>query len=166
MPSIKTVMHRYVPARCLQITLFVFLAALFGALSNPVAATETNYNGHYELVDAKANRTFSLDVKQTGSRAEVSFSAAMADGSGAAPDGSGKGHVEDGILSFKFKDSFNNEGTCTLESRKGKGGFLLNMTVLKVVDPGPFHFYGGHPAQKNLGQVLAAVVSADIGGKM
>lgn len=102
--------------------------------------TDVNYNGHYELADAKAGRTFSLEVAQTNSRATISFSAAMADGSGAAPDGTGKGRVEDGILSFAFKDSFNNEGTCTLESRKD--GYHLVMTVTKVVEPRPFHFYG------------------------
>jgi len=118
----------------------VVAAALFGAISGHAASTETNYNGHYELADGKANRAFSLEVKQTKSRAEVSFSAAMTDGSEAAPDGSGKGRIEDGVLSFKFKDSFNNEGTCTLES--GKHGYQLNMVVTKVVDPRPFHFYG------------------------
>ena len=124
------------------------LTALFGALSSPAMATEPNYSGHYELADAKtkADRTFSLEVKQTGDRASISFSAAMVDGSGAAPDGTGKGHVEDGVLSFKFKDSFNNEGTCTLESKPD--GFHLCMTVMKVVDPGPFHFYGNIPLKK------------------
>ena len=52
----------------------------------------------------------------------------------------GKGRVEDGVLSFKFKDSYNNEGTCTLESMPD--GYHLSMTVTKVVDPLPFHFYG------------------------
>ena len=118
----------------------VVVAALFGTLFGHAASTETNYNGHYELADAKAGRTFSLEVKQTGSRADVSFSAAMADGSGAAPDGAGKGRVEDGLLSFAFKDSFNNEGTCTLVSKKG--GYHLSMTVTKVVESRPFHFYG------------------------
>jgi hypothetical protein len=119
----------------------MIVAALFGTLSSGHASpTKTNYNGHYELADAKAGRTFSLEVRQTGSRADVSFSAAMTDGSGAAPDGAGKGRVEDGVLSFAFKDSFNNEGACTLESRND--GYHLSMTVIKVVDPGPFHFYG------------------------
>jgi hypothetical protein len=118
----------------------MFVTALFGTLSGHAASTETNYNGHYELADAKASRTFSLDIKQTHSKADVFFSAAMADGSGAAPDGTGKGRVADGVLSFDFKDSFNNEGTCTLESKKD--GFHLSITVIKVVDPGPFHFYG------------------------
>jgi len=118
----------------------LIVLSLFGTLPGHAASVETNYNGHYELAGAKADRTFSLEVKQTGSRADVSFSAAMADGSGAAPDGSGKGRVEDGVLSFAFKDSFNNEGTCTLASKAD--GYHLSMTVTKVVDPDPFHFYG------------------------
>ena len=116
------------------------VAALFGALFGHASAAEISYNGHYELADAKAARTFSLDVKQTGSRALISFSAAMSDGSGAAPDGEGKGHVEDGVLSFTFKDSYNNEGTGMLQF-KNKAYHLI-LTITKVVDPAPFHFYG------------------------
>jgi hypothetical protein len=130
----------------------VVLAALFGTLFGHASSAETNYSGHYELTAAKADRTFSLEVAQTGSRAKISFSAAMAHGSGAAPDGTGKGRVEDGILSFKFKDSFNNEGTCTLES--GKKGYQLSMTVTKVVDPRPFHFYGNVLLKKTSNQPL------------
>jgi hypothetical protein len=124
----------------LGLRMAVIVAALAATFSGLASSTKTTYNGHYELADAKAARMFSLDVKQTGSRADVAFSAAMADGSGAAPDGEGKGRVEDGVLSFDFKDSFNNEGTCTLESRND--GYHLSMTVTKVVDPGPLHFYG------------------------
>jgi len=120
--------------------IFIAALALLGMPLSHAAPAQSNYNGHYELADPKAARTFSLDVKQTDSRAEVSFSAAMADGSGAAPDGDGKGRVDDGVLSFDFKDSFGNEGSCTLEP--GKGGYILSITVLKVVDPSPFHFYG------------------------
>ena len=143
---LSRILRTCVPRQSLRLA--IFIAVLFGALSSPATAAVANYSGHYELADAKAktNRTFSLEVKQTGDRAEVSFSAAMADGSGAAPDGTGKGHVEDGVLSFKFKDSFNNEGTCTLESKPD--GFHLSMTVIKVVDPGPFHFYGTIPLKK------------------
>jgi len=118
----------------------VVWAALCGTFSARASSTETDYNGHYELADVKAGRTFSLEVMQTGSKADVAFSAAMADGSDAAPDGTGKGRVEDGILSFAFTDSFKNEGTCTLESRNGC--YRLVMTVTKVTDPRPFHFYG------------------------
>jgi hypothetical protein len=106
-------------------------------------AGQTDYSGHYELAaGAKASRTFTLDVTQKPkqSEAKISFSAAMSDGSGSAPDGDGKGEVEDGVLNFKFKDSFNNEGTATLTEKKGK--YLLSLTLTKVVDPGPLHFYG------------------------
>ena len=116
------------------------MAVLMATFAVPAESKETNYNGHYELAGTKTGRTFTLDVKQTGSRAQISFSAAMADGSGAAPDGTGKGHVEDGVLSFEFKDSFNNEGTATLESLKD--GFHLSLVVTKVVNSDPFHFYG------------------------
>jgi hypothetical protein len=114
---------------------------LFAMVLAHAAKGETNYGGRYELVDGKAGRTFSLVVNQKKSRAEVSFSAAMADGSGAAPDGTGKGQIEDGVLSFAFKDSFDNEGTCTLSLGKS-GGYNLSITVIKVVNPSPFHFYG------------------------
>jgi len=124
----------------LALCAFLLAAALSGAVSGQTPPENTNYNGHYEMVDVKAGRKFSLDVKQAGSRAEVSFAAVMTDGSGAAPDGTGKGRVEDGVLSFAFKDNFSNEGTCTLELLKD--GYHLSMTVLKVADPAPFHFYG------------------------
>lgn len=120
--------------------LAAIVTSFLSSLATPSAAADMNYNGHYEIADPKAVRTFSLEVKQTGSRAAVTFSAAMADGSGAAPDAEGKGHVENGVLSFDFKDSFDNKGTCSLESKKD--GYHLSMTVLKVVDPSPFHFYG------------------------
>jgi hypothetical protein len=120
-------------------TIFVVIA-LLGSLSARAAADEKNYTGHYELLAAKANRSFSLDVKQDGSRATISFNAAMADGSGAAPDATGKGHVEDGVLNFKFTDSFKNEGTAVLTRKQNV--YQLSLTVTKVDDPSPLHFYG------------------------
>jgi hypothetical protein len=128
----------------------LLVVALFSAISARAATPETDFNGHYELAGAKTGHAFSLDVKQNHSRAEVSFFATMEDGSGTSPDGAGKGRVEDGVLSFNFKDSFNNEGTCTLS--RGKGGYSLSITVLKVVDPSPFHFYGDILLKKTAGQ--------------
>lgn len=115
-------------------------ATIFVATPTRAETPETDFTGHYELANDNGGRVFTLEVKQHRERADVSFSAAMTDGSGSAPDGSGPGRIEDGVLSFKFKDSFNNEGTCKLFS--GKGGYHLSMTVVKAVDPGPFHFYG------------------------
>ena len=127
----------------------IFQAAVIAALVMlaPLARASTpdvNYNGRYEMVDLKAARVFSLKVTQTKHVADVTFSAAMADGSGPAPDGAGKGRIENGILSFKFKDSFKNEGTCTLQPSLGAtpGLYQLNITVTKAIDPSPFHFYG------------------------
>jgi hypothetical protein len=122
------------------------LAAVIAALfATPLVHADSkviNYNGHYELAAAKSDRSFSLDVKQKArdDDATISFSAAMADGTGAAPDATGKGEVEDGILTFKFKDSYNNEGT-GIFNFKNKA-YHLTLTVTKVVDPAPFHFYG------------------------
>jgi len=132
--------HRQERLPALGWRMALVVAALFAAVPGHASAAQTNYNGHYEMADGKAGRTFSLDVKLKDSKADISFSAAMDDGSGAAPDATGKGHVEDGVLSFSFKDSFNNKGTCTLQFFKD--GYHLSITVLKVVDPSPFHFYG------------------------
>ena len=135
---------------CMQLCRICSLA--FGALAiaavmifsmslGHAGVTAPNFAGHYELANSKAGRAFSLEVKMTDPRhAEISFSAAMDDGSGPAPDGDGKGRIEEGVLSCKFTDSFSNEGTCTLTP--AKHGYEFNMVVVKVVDPRPFHFYG------------------------
>jgi hypothetical protein len=144
------------PARSFSSKVIALFLLVFGvSLSAHAGTAKTDYSGHYELADAKAKRTFSLDVRQTKTRVVVVFAAAMMDGSGASPDGEGKGRIEDGVLSFDFKDSFNNEGTCTLAT--GKGGYLLIMTVIKVVNPSPFHFYGSVLLKKTSDKV--AVVS-------
>ena len=128
------------PLTKIGVRLAVIAVALFAALPGRAASPEADYSGHYEMVNAKAGRVFSLDVKQNHERVDVSFSAAMEDGSGAAPDATGQGRIENGVLSFDFKDSFNNEGSCTLAL--GTGGYHLCMMVAKIVDPSPLHFYG------------------------
>ncbi len=135
----------------------LFLLAFGGSLSAHADAVKTDYSGHYELANAKARRIFSLDVRQTKTRAVVAFAASMMDGSGAAPDGEGQGRIEDGVLSFAFTDSFKNEGTCTLAT--GKGGYCLSMTVLKVVNTSPFHFYGTVLLKKTTDKI--ALISRD-----
>lgn len=98
------------------------------------------FTGHYELADKKANHSFSLDITQTAAKADLSFSAAMADGSGAAPDGDGQGQMRSGVLTFTFKDSFENEGSGTLVKKKDV--YHLTINVTKVVEPRPLRFYG------------------------
>jgi hypothetical protein len=96
-------------------------------------ADAVNYTGHYELADAKAGYSFSLDITQTGSGFQLTFLAAMADGSGAAPDGGGQGKVDtDGTLKFTFKDSFDNAGSGTLIF--AKDGYHLSLDPTTVAD--------------------------------
>jgi hypothetical protein len=134
--------------RTLGFRTILIAVALLSSLLGRAAATETDFGGSYELADTKAGRAFLLEVKQSHQRAMVSFAAEMGDGSGSAPEGQGR--IKNGVLSFAFRDSFKNEGTCTLAS--GKGGYHLNMVVSKVVDPSPFHFYGNVLLKKTSNQ--------------
>jgi hypothetical protein len=135
-------------------TLALFIVAVIcsGGLTNARAAADVNYSGHYVMADKKADRSFTLDVTQTKRRAEISFAAAMTDGSGAVPHGTGKGRVEDGVLSFDFKDNYKNEGTCTL--KPGKDGFVLSITVATLADISPIHFYGTVSLRRTSGQPM------------
>jgi hypothetical protein len=120
--------------------LFLGILTLFLALVG-ARAEAIDYTGHYELTNASADWVFAIDIAQTGSKADVSFSASMVDGSGAAPEGGGKGVVDKtGVLTFKFKDSFDNEGAGTLVL--GRDGYRLEMDVTTVVEPRPLRFYG------------------------
>jgi hypothetical protein len=104
-------------------------------------AKPMDYTGHYERTDTNSGAAFSLDITQTGIKANVSFSAGREDGSGAAPDGGGEGTVDrKGVLTFKFTDSFNNEGTATLD--REKDGYHLEMNVSSVAEPRAMSLYG------------------------
>ena len=110
--------------RNLLLAALALLAGMVGGTAAPMA--KADFTGHYEPADAKSEQSFSLDVTQTGTKADLSFSAANNDGSGAAPDGDGKGDLDSsGILKFKFTDSFGNAGNATLSATKG--GYRLQM---------------------------------------
>jgi hypothetical protein len=99
--------------------------------------------GRYES-DCSASERYSVrfrvSVKQTGSQASVSFTAAFAGGHIAAPDGEGTGEVSStGKLTFRFEDSFSNEGTATLK-RRGKS-YVLTIRPTKVVEKRPLLLY-------------------------
>lgn len=122
--------------------LAVILAATTGIAH---AAPPPAFDGNYELAGHRTDRTFSLAITHEGHdtrHVKVSFSAAMADGSGAAPDADGSGKIRDGVLSFKFKDSFANEGTATLSPKPHTDIYQLDMVVTKVAEASPLHFYG------------------------
>ena len=117
---------------------FLLLTFCTGAVAADKSAID--FSGHYEL--AKSSKAaFALEVEQKGKTATISFSAAHQDGSGAAPDGDGKGRLNPrGELEFKFSDSFENTGSATLR-RDGKS-FRLSMEMTKVVEPRAVVFYG------------------------
>ena len=133
-------------------SLGLFAGLLAVTTSTVQASPPLSYNGSYELAGNRTDRQFSLEVRQIGSRVKIDFTAAMADGSGAAPDAEGDGRIEDGVLSFKFKDSFDNEGLCKLQPSHGV--YQLDMVVTKVVEPSPLHFYGTLLLKKTAGRTI------------
>ena len=136
--------------------ILVLLTSLMTALPACAAAPppKPHFDGSYELAGNRTDRVFSLAVQLDGRRAKINFSASMADGSGAAPDAEGTGKVEDGVLNFKFKDSFDNEGTCKLHIVPGSELYQLEMVVTKVVEPSPLHFYGTLQLKKTSDQSI------------
>jgi hypothetical protein len=131
------------PLAPLFAAILVLLAGLFAATpASAEPAPKPDFSGRYELAGNRTDRIFNLEVQLDGRRAKISFSACMADGSGAAPDAEGTGKIQDGVLNMKFKDSFDNEGTCKLQLLPSTELYQLDMVVTKVVEPSPLHFYG------------------------
>ena len=129
--------------------LFALLIGLLVAVPAFAApAPKPDFNGNFVLAGKRTDRAFFLAVDLNGRRAKVNFSASMVDGSGASPDADGTGKIEDDVLNFKFKDSFDNEGTCKLRLLPGTSIYQLEMVVTKVVEPSPLHFYGTLQLQK------------------
>ena len=136
---------------------FLTLLALTAALVLPVAAAPKkpakpadekpaaekvapDFTGHYERTgDAKT--VFILIIRHTGDSAEMEFSAGRADGAGAAPDGNGKGSLnEKGELEFTFDDSFGNKGTAVF--KKTGATYQLTIKPETVADPRAAKLYG------------------------
>lgn len=118
----------------------LFLVMLLALGMPAFAASAPDFTGHYELAKSTA-KAFALDVTQKDGKAEVSFSAGHEDGSGAAPDGDGKGRINaQGELTFSFTDSFGNTGSAVL--RRTSSGYRLAMKMDKVEEPRALVHYG------------------------
>ena len=133
------------------------LLALTAALVLPVAAAPKkpakpaeekpgaekvapDFTGHYERT-GDAKNVFILIIRHAGATAEMEFSAGRADGTGAAPDGSGKGNLNDkNELEFTFDDSFGNKGTAVF--KKAGAAFQLTIKPETVTDPRAAKLYG------------------------
>ena len=111
------------------------------AVEKPAAEkTVPDFTGHYEQ-SADAKTVFILIIRHTGATAEMEFSAGRADGTGAAPDGNGKGTLnEKNEIEFTFDDSFGNKGTAVF--RKAGAAYQLIMKADTVADPRAAKFYG------------------------
>ena len=111
------------------------------AVDKPAAEkTAPDFTGRYERA-GETKSVFILHVRQAGTTAEVEFSASKADGSGAAPDGTGVGALNDkGELEFNFEDSFGNKGIATLK-KTGKS-FQLSMKAETVNEARAVKLYG------------------------
>lgn len=110
------------------------------AATEKAAQPAPDFSGRYERAgDSKS--VFILYVRQAGANADVEFSASKADGSGAAPDGTGTGRLNDkGELEFTFEDSFGNKGTGTL--KKTGGSLQLNLKATTVNEARAVKLYG------------------------
>ncbi len=99
-----------------------------------------DFTGHYEL-SGDAKTVFILIIRHSGATAEMEFSAGRADGTGAAPDGNGKGILNDkSELEFTFDDSFGNKGTAVF--KKTGATFQLAMKAATIADPRAAKLYG------------------------
>lgn len=124
----------------------LFLALFFALVGPAFAAPAPDFTGHYELAKSGA-KAFALDVTQKDDKAEISFSAAHEDGSGAAPDADGQGRINThGELAFTFTDSFGNTGSAVLQ--RTKGGYRLTMKMDKVEEPRALVHYGILPLKR------------------
>jgi hypothetical protein len=116
----------------------LFLAAASFAVQ---AADSPGWAGQYHDEKFLGGRAvFQLSIEQSGSKTQVSFDAAWADGHGAAPEAEGPATVSGNTLTFTFKDTFENSGTGTI-TRSGND-ILVTINPTHVVEPRCLGFYG------------------------
>jgi hypothetical protein len=116
----------------------VFLVA-FGVAAH--AAESPGWAGQYSDQKFLGNRAvFQLTIEQSGSKMQVSFDAAWVDAHGAAPEAEGPAKVSGSMLTFTFKDSFDNSGAGTI-TRAGND-IVVTINPTHVVEPRCLAFYG------------------------
>jgi len=120
------------------VSAILFLAAASFAVQ---AADSPGWAGQYRDEKFLGGRAvFQLSIEQSGSKTQVSFDAAWADGHGAAPEAEGPAKVSGNTLTFTFKDTFENSGTGTI-TRAGND-ILVSINPTHVVEPRCLAFYG------------------------
>ncbi len=130
--------------------LFVSIVLLMAI--GPAAAEAPNFAGEYadkKFLNGQA--VFQMSLERSGNTVSVWFSAGKNDGSGAAPEGQGKGKVSGkGVLEFKFEDSFNNAGTGTI-TRSGDD-VTVSLKTTRVAEPRCLEFYQQNMHLKHVGK--------------
>jgi hypothetical protein len=105
------------------------------------AADSSGWAGQYRAEKFLTGRAvFQLSIEQSGSKMQVSFDAAWADGHGAAPEAEGPATVSGNTVTFTFKDTFDNSGTGTI-TRAGND-IIVSINPTHVVEPRCLAFYG------------------------
>ena len=117
-----------------------------------VAGEAPTFAGEYadrKFLNGQA--VFQMSLERSGNTVSVWFSAGKNDGSGAAPEGQGKGKVSGkGVLEFKFEDSFNNAGTGTI-TRSGDD-VTVSLKTTRVAEPRCLEFYRQNMHLKRVGK--------------
>ncbi len=113
------------------------LLVLGGSLE---AATSSNFAGEWADKHYHGNSVFQLSVEQSGNSVSIFFSATRSDGSGADPEGNGKGKVAGGVVQFTWTDSFGNAGTGTI--KKSGADAIISIKATRVADSRCLMFYG------------------------
>jgi hypothetical protein len=105
------------------------------------AADSSGWAGQYRAEKFLSGRAvLQLSIEQSGSKMQVSFDAAWADGHGAAPEAEGPASVSGNTVTFTFKDTFDNSGTGTI-TRAGND-IIVSINPTHVVEPRCLGFYG------------------------
>jgi hypothetical protein len=120
---------------------FFAVAALSFIGSFSAQGAEPSWAGQYadkNFMGGKA--VFQLTIEQSGGAIQVSFDAAHNDAHGAAPEGQGPAKISGkDILTFTFKDSFDNSGTGTI--KRAGNDVILSMKATHVADARCLVFY-------------------------
>jgi hypothetical protein len=114
------------------------------------AAAAENFSGEWADKNYRGNAVFQLSVEQSGSNISIVFSANRTDGSGAAPEGDGKGKIAAGAVQFTWSDSFGNYGTGTI--KKSGADVTISIKAIQVADSRCLVFYGDNIRLKAAGK--------------
>ncbi len=106
-----------------------------------IAAAGESFAGEWADKNYHGNSVFQFSVEQNGDAVSIYFNANRKDGSGAAPEGDGKGHATGkGGLEFTWSDSFGNAGKGTI--RKVGADVIVSLKTTRVADSRCLMFYG------------------------